>query len=125
MAGMSDEERLELTRGILNMLDEWEVEGRDQLALLGLPDVPARELVRMRESRPLPDEPEVMQRIRDPFFTTKRDAGGTGLGLAISDRIVRDHEGMMTFISEPGRGTTVSVNFPVRTNRRQQGEKAE
>jgi uncharacterized protein (DUF2384 family) len=63
MAGMTDEERLELTRGILNMLDEWEVEGRDQLALLGLTDVPARELVRMRESRPLPNEPEVMQRI--------------------------------------------------------------
>jgi signal transduction histidine kinase len=60
--------------------------------------------------------PEVMQRIKDPFFTTKRDAGGTGLGLAISDRIVRDHEGKMTFVSEQGRGTTVRVYFPVPTN---------
>jgi signal transduction histidine kinase len=57
--------------------------------------------------------PEVLQRIKDPFFTTKRDVGGTGLGLAISDRIVRDHEGKMTFISEPGGGTTVRVYFPV------------
>jgi len=55
--------------------------------------------------------PEVMQQIKDPFFTTKRDAGGTGLGLAISDRIVRDHEGKMTFISEQGKGTTVRVYF--------------
>jgi signal transduction histidine kinase len=54
-----------------------------------------------------------LQRIKDPFFTTKRDVGGTGLGLAISDRIVRDHEGKMTFISEPGGGTTVRVYFPV------------
>ena len=57
--------------------------------------------------------PEVMQQIKDPFFTTKRDAGGTGLGLAISDRIVRDHDGEMTFISEKGEGTTVRVHFPV------------
>ena len=60
--------------------------------------------------------PEVMQHIKDPFYTTKRDAGGTGLGLAISDRIVRDHEGEMTFISEQGKGTTVRVYFPVPAN---------
>lgn len=63
MAGMSEEERLELTRGILNMLDDWEIEAKDQLALLGLRDVPSREVRRLRESRPLPDEPEVMQRV--------------------------------------------------------------
>ena len=57
-------------------------------------------------------KPEVMQHIKDPFYTTKRDAGGTGLGLAISDRIVRDHEGEMRFISEQGKGTTVRVYFP-------------
>ena len=60
--------------------------------------------------------PEVMQHIKDPFYTTKREAGGTGLGLAISDRIVRDHEGEMTFISEQGKGTTVRVYFPVPAN---------
>jgi signal transduction histidine kinase len=63
--------------------------------------------------------PDVMQQIKDPFFTTKRDAGGTGLGLAISDRIVRDHDGKLTFISEPGKGTTVRVYFPVPTNERE------
>ena len=63
--------------------------------------------------------PEVMQRLKDPFFTTKRDAGGTGLGLAISDRIVRDHEGQMAFISEPGKGTTVRVSFPVPVNEKE------
>ena len=57
--------------------------------------------------------PEVLQQIKDPFFTTKRDGGGTGLGLAISDRIIRDHEGSLSFYSEDGRGTTVRVFFPV------------
>ena len=66
--------------------------------------------------------PEVLQRIKDPFFTTKRDAGGTGLGLAISDRIVRDHEGKITFISKPGGGTTVRVYFPVPANNRKKVE---
>lgn len=53
-----------------------------------------------------------LQRIRDPFFTTKRDSGGTGLGLAIADRIVEDHGGRMTFDSVVGEGTTVRVRFP-------------
>jgi len=45
------------------MLDDWEIEAKDQLALLGLNDVPSREVRRLRDSRPLPDEPEIMQRV--------------------------------------------------------------
>jgi signal transduction histidine kinase/predicted hydrocarbon binding protein len=59
--------------------------------------------------------PEVLERIKDPFFTTKRDTGGTGLGLAISERIVRDHGGTMVFESTVGQGTIVKVSFPVRS----------
>jgi polar amino acid transport system substrate-binding protein len=55
---------------------------------------------------------DLLQRIKDPFFTTKRDAGSTGMGLAISERIVQDHGGTMAFASEPGQGTTVTVSFP-------------
>jgi PAS domain S-box-containing protein len=56
----------------------------------------------------------VLQRIRDPFFTTKRESGGTGLGLAIADRIVKEHGGEMTFASAVDRGTTVRAVFPVK-----------
>ena len=56
--------------------------------------------------------PEVLQRIRDPFFTTKRESGGTGLGLAIVDRIVDDHKGRLTFSSVADQGTTVRVSLP-------------
>ena len=56
---------------------------------------------------------KVLQRIRDPFFTTKRQSGGTGLGLAIVDRIVDDHKGQLTFNSVVDQGTTVRVSLPV------------
>ena len=63
MAGMTDEERLELTRGILAMLTEWEISSKDQLVLLGMGDAPAREVARLRDSRPLPDSPDIMARV--------------------------------------------------------------
>ena len=56
--------------------------------------------------------PEVLQRIRTPFFTTKRESGGTGLGLAISEKIMEDHGGTMTFDSNPSEGTTVTLRLP-------------
>jgi polar amino acid transport system substrate-binding protein len=59
-------------------------------------------------------QPEALQRIRDPFFTTKRDSGGTGLGLTISDKIVRDHRGELIFESEPDSGTTVTIRLPIK-----------
>jgi len=56
--------------------------------------------------------PEVIARITDPFFTTKRDSGGTGLGLSISDTIIRDHGGRLEFRSTPGVGTVATVWIP-------------
>lgn len=56
--------------------------------------------------------PDVLERIGDPFFTTKRDTGGTGLGLAISKKIIEDHGGKIEFHSVPGEGTTVVVMVP-------------
>ena len=53
-----------------------------------------------------------LQRITDPFFTTKRDSGGTGLGLSISTGIMEEHGGRLEFSSSPGRGTTARAIFP-------------
>jgi two-component system, NtrC family, sensor kinase len=53
-----------------------------------------------------------LKNIRDPFFTTKRSEGGMGLGLAVSDRIVQEHNGTLTFESNPGRGTTAVLSIP-------------
>lgn len=55
-----------------------------------------------------------LRKVTDPFFTTKRATGGSGLGLAISDRIAQEHGGALTFESEVGRGTTVTLSIPIR-----------
>ncbi|HEV8641953.1 MAG TPA: ATP-binding protein [Methylomirabilota bacterium] len=55
--------------------------------------------------------PEILPKIFDPFFTTK--AHGTGLGLSISYGIVRDHQGTLDVESQPGKGTTFVLAFPV------------
>ncbi|EPZ51655.1 ATP-binding protein [Alicyclobacillus acidoterrestris] len=57
----------------------------------------------------IPDE--IMNKIGDPFFTTKED--GTGLGLVVSQNIIRDHSGTMDITSEYGKGTTVTISFPL------------
>lgn len=56
--------------------------------------------------------PEDLPHLTDPFFTTKRSVGGTGLGLSISAGIVQNHGGTLSFASEPGRGTTVTLELP-------------
>lgn len=54
---------------------------------------------------------EILSKIRDPFFTTKR-AKGTGLGLAVSSTIIEDHSGTLEFLPKQKKGTTVRVVIP-------------
>jgi two-component system, LuxR family, sensor kinase FixL len=59
--------------------------------------------------------PEDLARVTDPFFTTKEEGKGTGLGLAICRRIVQGHHGKLEIESEMGKGTTVRILLPVRS----------
>ena len=54
---------------------------------------------------------EQLQRIFDPFFTTKEQ--GTGLGLSVVQGIIKEHRGSITFDSQPNRGTTCTLRFPL------------
>jgi signal transduction histidine kinase len=56
--------------------------------------------------------PEVLDRIRKPYFTTKE--GGTGLGVAVARGIVEQHGGHMDIRSASGKGTTVSILLPMK-----------
>lgn len=59
--------------------------------------------------------PEVLARIFDPFYTTRRGQGGTGLGLYILYNIVTmQFGGTIQCESEPGKGTVFTIRFPAR-----------
>jgi CheY-like chemotaxis protein len=55
---------------------------------------------------------EMLARIMDPFFTTKRSEGGTGLGLAVSSNIVKAFGGKIEVVSEPGKGSVFRILIP-------------
>lgn len=57
--------------------------------------------------------PEDMEKIYDPFFTTKPVGMGTGLGLSITYGIIKDHDGTIELESEEGKGTAFTIRLPI------------
>lgn len=55
---------------------------------------------------------DVMRRMFEPYYSTRREVGGTGLGLSMVDGIVKLHKGEIEVESSEGKGTTLRIRFP-------------
>jgi PAS domain S-box-containing protein len=120
--GDADQLEQALLNLFFNALDAMDENGRLEVSteilpanakIEGLQPAKDRRLLRMliRDSG-MGIPAENMERLYEPFFTTKPD--GTGLGLAITRRIIQEHQGVITVTSELNKGTAFSVILPVR-----------
>lgn len=69
---------------------------------------PELQIVIANDGVPIPEE--LVDKVFEPYFTTKRS--GTGLGLATVKKVVEEHQGKIRIASEPDKGTTVTILMP-------------
>ena len=68
--------------------------------------------------------PEILNRVMEPFFTTKGEGKGTGLGLAMVYGFAKQSGGSVKIYSEVGHGTTVRLLFPASDQKIEEERKA-
>lgn len=96
---------------LVNLLVNASQAGAKEIAVCTLTDVGGNAVLAVRDTgQGIP--PDLLRRVKDPFFTTKPAGVGTGLGLAVCDRLVRQLGGVMTIESTVGVGTTVTIVLP-------------
>ncbi|NOX33856.1 MAG: PAS domain S-box protein [Deltaproteobacteria bacterium] len=100
------------TGGILTVgLEEIEVPGPDNIPELNMASGKYLRLEVTDTGHGI--DPETMDKIFDPYFTTKGPDEGTGLGLAVVHGIIQEHEGYLKVYSEQDKGTRFYIFLPV------------
>jgi len=108
--------RQEIEQVIINLLTNscHSLSGRDKgIKVKTMHDVDKQKVILQVADEGSGIPKEHLDKLGDPFFTTKSDSGGTGLGLSISKSIIDSHDGVLRFLSKEGEGTTANVILPV------------
>ena len=102
---------MEDTGGIMEIIVE--TVSLDEEAADSYPDLTAGDYLKITVNDTGPGiDPEIIERIFDPYFTTKEMGKGSGMGLSIVHGIVQNHSGAISVDSKLGKGTTFSILFP-------------
>jgi PAS domain S-box-containing protein len=110
--GSNASQAMDETGGILEINVEKETLKEDSAKIY--PDIDKGDYVKITVSDTGPGiEPDIIERIFDPYFTTKELGEGSGMGLAVVHSIVKNHNGAITVDSQPGKGATFTILFPV------------
>jgi signal transduction histidine kinase len=84
----------------------------DQVELIAMGNDDHLHLEIMDQGNGIPEKEQEL--VFEPFYTTKPAGEGTGLGLAMAYKIILDHDGSIDIDSEPGMGTRVTIDLPLR-----------
>jgi len=119
LAGIESEIREAFTNLVLNAVDAMPKGGKITLRTRVLRQQngskhPTEILVEVADTGTGMDE-ETRKRCLEPFFSTKGKRG-TGLGLAMVYGVLKRHEGTIDIQTEPGKGTTFQLKFPIRAS---------
>jgi two-component system NtrC family sensor kinase len=100
---------------LMNSLQAIDGRGTIRITTRRLPEAGKVQIVFWDNGAGIPAE--IIDRIFDPFFSTKKTGEGTGLGLSISYGIVKDHGGDIQVESEPGQWTRFTIELPIEERR--------
>ena len=109
-------DQVKLKRAILNLArnaaEAMAPQGGGRFAIHVSQDADAKQLVLALSDTGPGIPPEIQDTLFESFVTQgKKD--GTGLGLAIVQKIVQEHEGQISFTTQPGQGTTFTIRLPM------------